>query len=217
MATGKCMARLAVALSATMAVAGSVCAADVFAEWSQLGIPPPPELKPVTVDTKTTALLVLDLMKSNCGARPRCVESVPKVKALLERARAAGLLVAVHLPGHGPAIDPSLEPRPGEAVVEKLTPPERGGPDKFIGTDLDQRLKAAGIKTVIMVGTSAQGVGIGMSNAAVQRGYNVIYPVDGFSSESAFREAYAVWHLAGGGPPVVTKWVTVTRSDMIKF
>ena len=32
-----------------------------------------------------------------------------------------------------------------------------------------------------------------------------------------FREAYATWHMAGGGPPVTTKWVTVTRSDMIKF
>lgn len=217
MANGKGVAGLALALAASIAAAGAVCAADVISEWSQLGLPPPPDLKPVTVETQTTALLVLDLMKSNCGARPRCVESVPKVKALLERARAAGMLVLVHLPGHGPAIDPGLEPRPGEAVVEKLQPPERGGPDKFIGTDLDQRLKARGIKTVIMVGTSAQGVGIGMSNASVQRGYNVIYPVDGFSSESAFREAYAVWHLAGGGPPVVTKWVTVTRSDMIKF
>jgi hypothetical protein len=45
----------------------------------------------------------------------------------------------------------------------------------------------------------------------------VIYPVDGVASESAFQELYAAWHMAGGGPPVTTKWVTVTRSDMIKF
>jgi hypothetical protein len=45
----------------------------------------------------------------------------------------------------------------------------------------------------------------------------VAYPVDCLPSESAFREAYAAWHMAGGGPPVVTKWVTVTRSDMIKL
>ena len=49
------------------------------------------------------------------------------------------------------------------------------------------------------------------------RGYYVVYPVDCLPSESAFREAYAAWHMAGGGPPVTTKWVTVTRSDMIKF
>ena len=48
-------------------------------------------------------------------------------------------------------------------------------------------------------------------------GYFVIYPVDCLLSESAFREAYAAWHMGGGGPPVTTKWVTVTRSDMITF
>ena len=47
--------------------------------------------------------------------------------------------------------------------------------------------------------------------------HRVIYPVDCLLSESAFREAYAAWHMAGGGPPVTTKWVTVTRSDMITF
>ena len=57
----------------------------------------------------------------------------------------------------------------------------------------------------------------GTGAAAAQRGYNVIYPVDCLPSESAFREAYATWHMGGGGPPVTTKWVTVTRSDMIKF
>ena len=92
-----------------------------------------------------------------------------------------------------------------------------GGPDKFLGNDLDQRLKARGIKTVILCGTSAQGVGLGTGAGAAQRGYYVIYPVDCVLSESAFREAYAAWHMAGGGPPVTTKWVTVTRSDMITF
>src|SRR5664280_1470971 len=93
----------------------------------------------------------------------------------------------------------------------------RCGPDKFLGDDLDQRLKAHGIKTVILCGTSAQGVGLGTGAPAAQRGYYVIYPVDCLLSESAFREAYAAWHMGGGGPPVTTKWVTVTRSDMITF
>jgi hypothetical protein len=43
----------------------------------------------------------------------------------------------------------------------------------------------------------------------------VIYPVVCLRPERAFREAYAGWHLGGGGPPVTTKWVTATRSDMI--
>jgi nicotinamidase-related amidase len=189
-----------------------VHAADIIADWPSVKLPPPPELKPVTLDGKTTALLVLDVMKENCGVRPRCPATVPKIKALLDRARAAGALVAYTLAGGGAIIDPSIAPLEGEVVEQKP-----GGPDKFLGTDLDQRLKARGIKTVIITGTSAQGVGIGTGSASAQRGYNVIYPIDGVASESAFQELYAAWHMAGGGPPVTTKWVTVTRIDMINF
>jgi hypothetical protein len=121
------------------------------------------------------------------------------------------MLVAYTLPGGGKIVDPSIAPHDGE-VVEPGS-----GPDKFLGSDLNQRLKDHGIKTVILCGTSAQGIGLGTGAAAAQRGYYVVYPVDCLPSESAFREAYAAWHMAGGGPPVTTKWATVTRSDMIKF
>ncbi len=187
-------------------------AADVIAEWSSIQMPPVPALKAVTVDPKTTALFLFDFMTENCGQRPRCVAAVPTLKAIHDKARAANMLVAYTLPGGGKIIDPAIAPRPGEVVEQKA-----GGPDKFIGDDLDQRLKAHGIKTVILCGTSAQGVGLGTGAGAAQRGYAVIYPVDCMPSESAFREAYAAWHMAGGGPPVTTKHVTVTRISMITF
>ena len=187
-------------------------AADVIAEWSTIQMPPPPTLKPVTVDLKSTALFLFDFMTENCGQRPRCVEAVPTLKALHDRARAANMLIAYTLPGGGKIIDQGIAPREGEVVDQKA-----GGPDKFLGDDLDQRLKDHGIKTVILCGTSAQGVGLGTGAGAAQRGYYVIYPVDCLASESAFREAYAAWHMAGGGPPVTTKWVTVTRTNMIRF
>lgn len=204
--------------AASVAIAASTCGAvparatDVTAEWSTIQMPPAPTLKPVTVDPKTTALFLLDFMHENCGQRPRCAAAVPTIKALHDRARAANMFFAYSLPGGGKIIDEGFAPREGEVVDQKA-----GGPDKFLGDDLDQRLKAHGIKTVILCGTSAQGVGLGTGAAATQRGYYVIYPVDCVLSESAFREAYAAWHMAGGGPPVTTKWVTVTRSDMITF
>src|SRR6202142_2216996 len=187
-------------------------AADIMADWSTIQMPPAPTLKPATLDPKTTALLLFDFLTTNCNERPRCVEAIPKLKALMDRARAAGMLVAYTLPGGGKIVDPGIAPHDGEVVDQK-----QGGPDKFLNSDLDQRLKARGIKTVILCGTSAQGVGLGTGAAAAQRGYYVIYPVDCLLSESAFREAYAAWHMGGGGPPVTTKWVTVTRSDMITF
>jgi nicotinamidase-related amidase len=190
----------------------SARAADVIAEWSTIQMPPPPTLKTVTVDPRSTALFLFDFMTENCGQRPRCVDAVPTLKALHDRARAANMLVAYTLPGGGKIIDEGIAPREGEVVDQKA-----GGPDKFLGDDLDQRLKDHGIKTVILCGTSAQGVGLGTGAAAAQRGYYVVYPVDCLASESAFREAYAAWHMAGGGPPVTTKWVTITRTNMITF
>src|SRR5437773_1904756 len=69
-------------------------ATDVVAEWSTIQMPPPPTLKPVTVDSKSTALFLLDFMHENCGQRPRCVAAVPTIKALHDRARAASMFVA---------------------------------------------------------------------------------------------------------------------------
>jgi len=201
-----------VAIAASINGAVPARATDVISEWSTVQMPPPPSLKPVAVDPKSTALFLFDFMTENCGQRPRCVASVSTLKALHDKARAANMLVAYTMPGGGKIIDEAIAPREGEIVDQKP-----GGPDKFLGDDLDQRLKSHGIKTVILCGTSAQGVGLGSGAGAAQRGYYVIYPVDCLTSESAFREAYAAWHMAGGGPPVTTKWVTVTRSDMITF
>ena len=77
---------VAVGLSA---FAASAQAGNVIDEWATIKRPPPPALKAVTVDPKTTALLMLDFMNQNCGKRPACVASVPHVKKLLEAARAA--------------------------------------------------------------------------------------------------------------------------------
>src|SRR5258708_13584246 len=195
------------AIAAVVAAYGAAPAqaADIVADWPTIQMPAPPAPKPVSVDPKTTALFVFDFMTTNCNERPRCVEAVPKLKALMDRARAAAMLVASTLPGGGKIVDPGIAPHEGEVVDQK-----QGGPDKFLGSDLDQKLKARGIKTVILCGTSAQGVGIGTGSAAAQRGYFVAYPVDCMASESAFREAYAAWHMAGGGPPLPTKWRTLT-------
>ena len=206
----------AAALAAVAAFAAlPVLAGDITTEWANVKLPPVPQLKPATVDPKTTALFVLDMMKGNCGVRPRCGATVPTVKKLIDAARAHGMMVVYNLTGRStPAdmIDQSLAPRAGEFMIK-----DGRGADKFIRSNLDQGLKDKGIKTVIVTGTSAQGAVSGTSNGAAQRGYKVIVPVDGMSSEEAFNELYAAWHLYKGGPAALTNNVTVTRSDLIKF
>jgi len=201
------------ALALVLAVP-QVRGADIMAEWATVKLPPAPALKPVTLDGKTTALLILDVMKDSCARRPRCAEMAPNLKKLHDAARAAGAMVFYTLVGGGSPtaadVVAGMTPKEGEWVVQR-------GPDKFLGSPLEQRLKDRGIKSVIVTGTSAQGVGIGVGSGAAQRGYDVIVPVDGLASDEAFMELYAAYHLAKGGPAIVTEKVTLTRSDMIKF
>jgi nicotinamidase-related amidase len=206
---------LAAAFVGMPAIAVPSQAADIIAEWSTAKAPPAPELKPVTLDAKTTALLILDLQKPSCTMerRVRCVSTIPKIKALMDRARAAGATVIYSLAGEGDPktiADPGLAPKDGEWMAQR-------GPDKFLGSNLEQRLKDHGIKTVIVTGTSAQGVVVGTGSGAAQRGYKVIVPVDGMSAEDAYNEQYAAWHMYKGGPTAVTDQTTLTRTEMIKF
>lgn len=205
----------AIVLSLVILNGASVQAADIVAEWGTVKPPPAPELKPVTLEGKTTALLILDLQKPSCTMqrRVRCVDTIPKVKKLHDAARAAGATVIYSFAGAGDPheiADPGFAPRDGEWMAQR-------GPDKFLGSDLEQRLKDKGIKTVIVTGSSAQGVVVGTGSGAAQRGYKVIVPVDGMSSDDPYSEQYAAWHMYKGGPAIVIDQVTLTRSDMISF
>ena len=128
-----------VALLALGAAWVPVRAADIMAEWAAVKPPPPPALKPVTLDGKTTALLILDVMKESCGRRPRCTEMVPNLKKLHDAARGAGAMVFYTLVGSGSPtaadVAAGLTPKDGEWVVQR-------GPDKFLGSPLEQDRKS---------------------------------------------------------------------------
>jgi nicotinamidase-related amidase len=210
--------RFAAAIGGALLIAafGSSSSADVISDWATAVAPPPPALKEVTIEPATTALLFLDIMKGGCSARPRCIAAVPNMIRLNDAARAHNMVVWYSLVGsNGKAtpddvMDPKLKPRDGEWY-------RQGGPDKFLGSTLEPTLKQAGIKTVIVCGNSFQGATVGTASGAAQRGYKVIVPVDCSAGEDEYHEQYAAFHLAAGGPVIVTSNVTMTRSTMIKF
>lgn len=181
----------------------------IIEEWASVKTPPPPPLKPVSPNAKTTALLMLDFMEQNCGKRARCIASEPKVKPLLAEARAKGAAVVYSIIANTTTADvrKELAPLPNEPWV-------RASVDKFFNTDLEKILKERGIETVIIVGTAANGAVIGTATAAALRGLNVIVPVDGISGDE-FAEQYTTWHLANA--PGVSPRTTLTRIADIKF
>jgi nicotinamidase-related amidase len=191
----------------------SAVAATIIDEWDSVKPEPAPELKPVTIDVKTTALIVMDIVKGSCNdqRRPRCVASVPAIAKLLDEARAKGMAVINTTAGSGPVADilPAVAPKPGEPVVTGTVA------DKFIRTDLEKILKDKGVTTVITVGTSAQGAVLYTASGAALRGLKVIVPLDGSSSESLYAEQAAAWLLSHA--PGVAQNVTLTTIDMIKF
>jgi nicotinamidase-related amidase len=206
------VAVLSVAFS--VAVLSSANAQTIIDEWSQAKFPPPPQLKPVTLVPKETALLVMDFTVQTCTPerRKRCADSVPKVKAFVEAARAKGALIiySVAVP-NSVATDvlKELAPAPGEQVLPPL------GPDKFIASDLEKTLKDKGITTVVAMGTQAQTSVLHTGGEAALRGFKVIVPVDAMSADDLFPELYTAWHLATAAR--ISNQVTLTRLDMIGF
>jgi nicotinamidase-related amidase len=204
---------LAFALAATFGLcASNVHAADIISEWASVKAPPPPALQQVTVDAKDTALLMLDFLHSDCNPEhgKRCMASFPIVKKLLDEARAKHMLVVYSAYGKNTEknIWADVAPNGTEPFVVAFL-------DKFIGTDLDKILKSKGIKTVIVVGSAANGAAFGTASAAAQRGFTVIVPVDGISSDDLYAEQSAVWNMKHA--PVIGSKITLTRVDMMKF
>ncbi|HXM84230.1 MAG TPA: isochorismatase family protein [Stellaceae bacterium] len=199
-------------LAAVLGIAAPGHAQTIIDEWSSIKTPPAPELKPVTVDPATTALLMLDFVKQTCNdqARPRCLATLPAAKKLLAAARAKNVLVVYSVVGGGTIADtlPDVAPTGKEPYVQ-------AGPDKYLNTDLEKILKDHGIKTVIVTGTDSAGAVIHTADESAFRGLSVIVPVDATSAANAFAEQYVAYHLTYA--PRVGNATTLTRVDMIKF
>ena len=210
--------KILIALLLALAPIAPASAQNIIDDWANVKVPAPPELKSVSVDPKTDALLLLDFDghdaaesgPCNRTTKPRCLAALPKVKAVLEKARAKGVYVVYSvIPSQGPEdIWPEVAPLPGEPVV-------KSGPNKFINTDLRALLEAKGIKTVIVTGTASEGAVLNTASDAVFHGMNVILPVDGMASTELYAEQYVAWHMTHA--PFVAQKTTLTTLDRLGF
>ena len=205
---------LASLLGAAVMASPAAQAQGVLDDWASVKMPPAPALKLAAVDPKTTALMLFDFTTQTCSQerRPRCAASMPKMKKLLEDARARGMFVvySVALPNTGEKdMMPEIAPRAGEPILPPL------GPDKFLNSDFEKMLKEKGVQTIILNGTAAQSTVLHTGGAAALRGFNVVVPIEGMSSNDAFPELYTAYHLTTAAR--IDAKVTLTRVDMITY
>lgn len=142
---------------------------------------------PHTLAAGSTALLVIDFQNEYFSGRmpiPDGLAALRNTQRLVAHADRAGMPV-FHIQHVTPAGSPifaedgdtvpfhsELQPSPHHAVVKKSQV------SAFQGTDLDQRLKAAGIKTLIVSGLMTHMCVTGAARDAVPLGYAVIVPHD---------------------------------------
>lgn len=198
-------------------ICGSAFAAeppDILTEWDSIRPPPAPAIQKVTIDPKRTAFFAISFNKNNCipSDRPRCHAVIPNVKRLLDQARAHNMIIVMtHTRRMTPAdFVPELKPIGGEIVFG-------GEEDKFHNNKLAEDLKARGIDTILMTGTSANGGLLLTATGAALRGFKVIVPIDTMPAATAYQEQFAIWQIATEGVFTNENFSLLTRSDLVDF
>jgi nicotinamidase-related amidase len=184
-----------------------------------LQMPATPDPARVTLDPRTTALIVLDFVEDICNPQPTCRgQMLPAMTPFLERVRKAGLVVAYGTREQNMTKWlKEVAPAPNDIRIVNTAQ------DRFYNTDLDKMLKAKGIETLIMAGWKISGSVTYTSVGAMVRGYTVVIPMDTTSAASGYETAIGFYNVLNSGNanlanvPLKQKSVTLTRTDMIIF
>src|SRR6185295_2320256 len=206
-------------LALALCGASAAPAAQAPAKMITLQMPATPDPARVTLDPKTTALMVLDYVEDICNNQVTCkTKMLPAMTPFMERVRKAGLTVAygTRAPNQTKWLK-EVAPTPGDIRVTNTAQ------DRFYGTDLDKELKAKGIKTLIMVGWKISGSVTYTSVGAMARDYTVVIPIDTTSAGSDYETTIGFYNVLNSGnanlpnQPLKPSAVTLTRTDMITF
>src|SRR3989440_11034630 len=199
--------------------ASEAAAAQAPAKMITLQMPATPDPARVTLDPKTTALIVLDYVEDICNTQVNCrTKMLPAVTPFMERVRKAGLTVAygTRAPNQTKWLK-EVAPVAGDIRVTNTAQ------DRFYNTDLDKELKAKGITTLILVGWKISGSVTYTSVGAMARDYTVVIPMDTTSAGTDYETTIGFYNVLNSGnanlanEPLKAKAVTLTRTDMITF
>jgi len=201
----------------TIACAAALGLATMASPALAQQIPASPSPVAVSLDSTSTALLVLDITTQTCGSQPRCQEFLPRVASLLANARAAGVYVLYTTPATQPPILPEVAPADGDPVFAGL------GQDRFFDTALDELLRARNIQNLVLVGWRENGSVLYTAVGANLRTYTVVVADDGTSAAQDYDVAIGRYQLLtqlNANPtnePLRKGAVTLSKTNLITF
>jgi nicotinamidase-related amidase len=173
-----------------------------------------PAFVQVSLDPKSTALLLLDFSPGICYRRAACNVTLPTVQALQAKARAAKIpILYTRIPVA------ELSNRTGETVMMS----DRGA-DKFYATELEAWLKDKQVKTVIVAGIAGNGAVLYTVFAASMRGFTTVVVADCVVSDSDHIQTYTLFQLLNqpgrsntDNKPLAPSAVTLSTVSLIQF
>jgi nicotinamidase-related amidase len=169
-------------------------------------MPNKPVPQEVTVDAKSTALLVLDLNRRCEDPKERCHQLIEPVAKFLDRARQVNMFILYTAADRYKGTQRDDEPT--------IFPPAF---DKFYSGEMQPMLQQRGIKTVICCGASSNQAVMYTATAAVRPfGYTCVIPVDGLIARGDYEHEFTLHQftiLPGGA----AEKFRITEFDKIKL
>ena len=184
--------------------------------WTAEDGPNRPEPKPVTLDSKNTAVLVLDLNARCDDPKQVCSKITAPLGDFLDRARAASvpIIYTVSAAAKGKPIGELAAPlrrKENEMVIY----PDAF--DKFHGGELQSYLKNSGAKTLIITGSSTNAAVLYTATTAARMfRYTIVIPMDGVNAATRYEQEYAI-HQFTVLPSEANKLFQFTSLSMISF
>jgi nicotinamidase-related amidase len=143
---------------------------------------------------------------------------LPAMTPFMARIRKAGMVVAYGTrEANKSKWLPEVAPAPGDIEVVSVAQ------DRFYKTNLDEALKAKGIKTIIMAGWKVSGSVTYSSVGATIRGYTVVVPMDTTAASTDYETAIGFFQILNqsngnlANEPLKPSAPTLSRTDLIAF
>lgn len=175
-----------------------------------------PDPKPVTVEGKTSAVLVIDLSARCHDAKQVCSKLMTPVGEFLEKARSAGapIIHTVSASAKGTPLGEVAAPLKRRETEPVIYPDAW---DKFVGGELQTFLKDKGAKTLVVTGSSTNiSVLYTVTTAARIHRYNIVMPMDGVNAATRYEQEYS-FHQFTVMPSDANKLFQFTNLSLITF